>query len=120
MTQIEAVRAYKVLQSLGGAKMPVQTAYKLFTLRKALQPAYEFQAEQERAIAKRYSAYVDKDGHFHTKDEADMKGFGEALVELGDAECTVTCDKPEVKAGELPDLSPDELEALDPVLDLIF
>lgn len=120
MTQIEAVKAYKVLTEIGGMKMPVQTAYKLFTLKKALQPAFEFQVEQERAIAERYQAFVDHEGVYHTWKDEDKPAFAQELYDLGNAECSVEVKPIEIQMGENILLSPDDMAALDPFVTFNF
>lgn len=55
MIQTQAISAYKVLNEMSNIQMPVKTAYKLYQMRKSLEPIFEFRVEQERAILQKYN-----------------------------------------------------------------
>ena len=116
MTQAEAIMAYKVLASLSREKLPVKTAYALFRLKKALQPAYDFMAEQERAVCGRYDASVDDKGIIRPKDPEKTKAMLEELNALKDMEYA---EKPERIEVDMPDglcVTMEQIEALEPVV----
>lgn len=119
MTQIEAVKAYKVLQGLSESKMPIQTALSIFRLKKSLQPAYEFHAEQERAIIERYKATIDEKGMYHTADPEDMEKMRNDMTELCQMVCEFKADQVEIKADESIRMTPSDIEALEPVVKII-
>lgn len=119
MTQLEAVKAYKVLLSLGQERIPVATAYKLFQQKRALQPVFDFQAEQERAIIERYHARQNENGKLVTENPDDMAAMGNDLTELNTMECKVKLDVLELVMPDELQISMNDLEALDPVVKFI-
>lgn len=117
MKQIEAVRAYKVLKGLGNEKMSMETAYKLFRQRKALKPAYEFQAEREKAIMEKYKAKPDRNGMFRTEDPEDLAQLQNDLKELAEMESDLKVEPVVIENAEGMRISPDEMEALENVIE---
>ena len=112
-TQRNAVIAYSALIGMGRKPMKSRTAYKLFRLRLKLKEIVDFQAEQETKLCQEMGVTISDDGRFQFPDDKIKEQFETAHKELEETECEI--DENEIKIGinELPDLSINELEALD-------
>ena len=55
MTQLQIVKAIKTLDKIKGQALPLPLSYKLYKLRQSIQPHWDWQAEQERALMDKYS-----------------------------------------------------------------
>lgn len=119
MTQMEAVKAYKALLSLSESKMPVARALAVFRAKKALSPAFEFHAEQERLIAERHHAKVEN-GSYKLDDPEEAQKMAEELKELCETDSGINVPKVTVKADDGIRLSPADIEALEPILTIEF
>lgn len=119
MTQIEAVKAYKALISLTECKMPFSTALAVFKAKKTLSPAFEFHAEQERLIADRYHATAEN-GSYHVEDPEEAQKMVADLKELCEMDCGIKVDPVTIKADDGIRLSPADIEALEPILTIVF
>lgn len=113
MKQFEAIKAYKALINLGREKMPADTAYKLFKLKKILQPEFDFQVEQERKCAEMRNAVVDEKGIYKTDNPEDMKALVDDLRELAQMDCNIEVEPVEIVVDGSLKLSPDDMEALE-------
>lgn len=108
-----AIKAYKILHELGRTKMPAETAYKLFKLRKALQPEFDFQVEQEQKCAEIHNAVIDEKGMYRADNPEDMKAFVSDLKDLAKMDCKLEIEPVEIAVDENLKLSPDDMEALE-------
>ena len=115
MTQIEAVKAYKALLNLSECKMPIAAALAVFRAKKALSPAFEFHAEQERKIAESHHAKVEN-GSYKINDPEEAQKMVAELKELCEADSGITVDRITIKADDGIRLSPADIEALEPIL----
>lgn len=120
MTQLEAVKAFKVLMSIGQEKIPVGTAYKLFCQKRALQPVFDFQIEQERGIIDRYNAVADERGNISPKNPADKPAMQSDLKELNQMECKIDIKPIEIELPEELHIALNDIEALEPVVKFVF
>ena len=120
MTQLEAVKAFKVLMSIGQEKIPVGTAYKLFCKKRALQPVFDFQIEQERVIIDRYNAVADERGNISPKNPADRPAMQSDLKALNQMECQIDIEPIEIEVPEGLKITVNDVEALEPVVKFVF
>lgn len=120
MKQLEAVKAYKVLAALGTEKLPVNTAFALFKQKRALQPAYDFQAEQEKAIAERYNATLDDRGYYHADTEEHGKAMRDELTALSNNDCTLEIGCVDVDVPQDFKISMTDLETLEPFINFKY
>lgn len=81
MIQKQAIEAYRVLVKMGGMALPIPTAYKLYQMRKMLEPIYEFRIEQEKPIIERCHG-VWRDGTLSFASQEDFEQAQKALDEL--------------------------------------
>lgn len=63
MKQIDIINAYKASEDLSKATFSKEDEWKIYNLRKALRPRIEFQEEQEKKLAEKYTSFADKDGN---------------------------------------------------------
>lgn len=120
MKHSTAVRAFKILYAIGETKLSAEAAYKLFKLRKALQPEFDFQLEQEQKCVDKYNATVDENGIYKTKNPADMKALATELKDVANLDCMVSVEPVEVTVDKSLHLSLNDMEALEPFVRFIF
>ena len=115
MLQGIIVKAYKTLLKLSNANFNPKTAYKLYRLRQELTPAWNFQIEEERKI-------INSIPH---KDDIQIVNLNEnpevrqKLTDLANVEVTIsdTCYPIKMNISELPDLSVEDFESLQPFIE---
>ena len=117
MKQSKLARAYKVLNDLGQQRLPSMIAYKLFKLKKQLQPVWDFQVEQEQQIFEMYPPVQKEDNAFKFESPEQKKGFLDAFDELNNMESDLEITP--INVPLLPEmrLSGNDLEILE---DLVF
>lgn len=113
MKQGRLIEAYKALETLKSNKLSTVTAMRLFKLKKALQPAYEFQIEREKIIFEKYAPEL-ADGVLKFKSKEDKMDFEAALSELSNAETGTEIKPVHISANESTmQLSMEDVEHLD-------
>ena len=115
--QGNAVRAYVVLQSMGRRQLNTVTAFKLFRLKKKLHEIVEFQTEQERTLAESLGGTIDEHGRLIISDDKRAEyEIKHALI--ADTDCEIDTEKVTLPMAEIPYSTIEELEALDPFIEL--
>lgn len=112
MKQSKIIAAYKALQTFSDAKLPTIIAYKLYKLKKALEPQYEFQGEQEQVIVEDTGAQVKPDGTVTFKDKQTQADFFVKMKELANMEVDLDIQPIELSIDDLPRVSVNDLESL--------
>lgn len=117
--QNKIIKAYQATDKfVTHETIPLELKWKLYNLRKILGPFYEFQAEQESTIRKKYAQYADKNG------EIAGQVYSDFLSELeGMANLDMNIDIPEKIQITLTDKSiftVQDIEALDCFVDFVF
>lgn len=114
MTQKQAINAYKVLENMSGAELPVHTAYKLYQMRRVLEPVFAFRVEQERTIIQKFHG-TEADGSIVFKTTEDLDGAQKALNELDALEMETEVTPIRLKAEDFDKthLSMNDIAALD-------
>ena len=113
MKQGKMIEAYKTLESIKGNKLSTVTAMRLFKLKKALLPAYEFQLERERLIFDKFAPELDN-GILKFKSKEDKQDFEAALTELSNAETGTEVEPVHISVDEVSlQLSMEDIEHLD-------
>lgn len=75
------IKAYQALERMSTGVLPLHTAYKLFKIKQALRPHFEFQQEQEMALIEEYKPDI-QDGVWTFNSESDKNEFVEKLEEI--------------------------------------
>ena len=117
ITQGQAVSAYAVIKSMGRRQLQTGTAFQLFRLKKKLEDVVEFQIEQENNLAESLGGTIEN-GRLNVPDER-LKEYTERHKEISDTECEIDTEKVTLSIGEIPAITIDEIEALDPVITFI-
>lgn len=113
MKQIKLANAYQMMERfMDEANLPVEKKWKLFNMRRALAPYYEFQQIHEVAIRRKYAPYTDQDGNMTGET---YSNFLAELEELSNMDVEV----PDMERIEMPvaDMTVREMEALDGFID---
>lgn len=63
MKQIDIINAYKQMDELASIQFSKEDQWKIYCLRKALRPHVEFQDEQDKKLAEKYTPYADENGN---------------------------------------------------------
>lgn len=122
--QSTIIRAYKVIDSFTGKKMSVSISHKLWTIKRALQPHWDFQAEKEREVMGKYEPQVDENGNLQFKSEeaqkACMQEFGKTCAELADLDVDLgDFKKVIIHLDDKIDLSMDDIDALQDFVEFV-
>lgn len=112
MKQFKVIKAYKALIKLGQQDLPIKLAFDLFKIKKALQPQWDFQADEEAKMTTGAKVNADGSVTFETQGAADA--FRQRLRELSDIDVDLKI-KPVQIPLSLPGLtlSMDDVDALD-------
>lgn len=121
MKQYQINRAYSVLKEISNAKLPVCDAYKIYMLMKQIEPAYEFELEQEKKLITKYNGEVGQDGTIRIKEQSDMQAFMKELKEMNDIEFDEEIKVAKIKFDSLGDftMKPADIKYLDGFVEFI-
>lgn len=112
-TQGKAIAAYGTLAQLGRKTMPSFAAYKLFRLKKALSPMIEFQTEQEEKLVDELGGRITETGVILFAEKEKQAEYAKRHRELEGLACEVETERIRMTMKELPEISPEQMEALD-------
>lgn len=112
-TQGKAIAAYGTLAQLGRKTMPSFAAYKLFRLKKALSPMIEFQTEQEEKLVDELGGRITETGVILFAEKEKQAEYAKRHRELEALACEVETERIRMYMKELPEISPEQMEALD-------
>ena len=116
----QAVDAAQVVARLNGIRMKsTATARKLFSLKKLLEPNFEFYVEEEKKLIEELGGSVREDGVILFDDQQDgIRKLSDGRQELRASECEIAIDKPIIfHDSEGIQLSGEEMEILDGLAD---
>ena len=115
-----AVNAAQIAARLNSVRMKSSaTARKLYNLKKLLEPAFEFYAQEEKKRIEELGGAIQDDGTILFQDqEAGLKKLSEERAELLDVEWEVPIDSPIIfKDSEGVQVSGNDIEVLDGLAD---
>ena len=115
-----AVSAAQIAARLNSVRMRSSaTARKLFSLKKLLEPAFEFYAQEEKKRIEELGGAIQEDGTILFQDqEAGLKKLREERAELLDDEWEVPIDAPIIfRDAEGVQVSGNDIEVLDGLAD---
>ena len=116
MTQKKIIDAYKALQRLATQPMPIKTAYALHKLRQRMKPAFDFQAERERALMDELQPAMEGESQLRFKSAEDAQRWVAAMEELAGMETEIEIEPVTVAMADGITISPDDIGALDGVV----
>ena len=112
-TQGKAIAAYGTLAQLGRKTMPSFAAYKIFRLKKALAPVLEFQTELEDKLVEELGGKITETGVILFAEKENQAEYARRHRELEAIGCEVDTARIQMTMKELPEISPEQMEALD-------
>ena len=113
MTQKQVINAYEALRRLSTQPMPIKTAYALHKLRKSVQPAIDFQIEQERALLDELKPeIIDNGARYKFETPEDVERWLTRTNELGEMETDIEIHPVELVLTDDVSISPDDIDAL--------
>lgn len=113
MKQKKIVGAYKAMESLYRQHMPLREARKIFNLRMALQPAINFQSEEEKKMLEEMGLALEFGGYVNFKSEDQQKAYFQRVEEIGETEADLEIDPVALPKLDGIQISAEELEALE-------
>ena len=117
--QSELVKAYLALYNIGRQPWPGPIARKIFMMRKALKPAFDFQREQEDMLIKKYNG-IQKGTSVEFPDKDLAEKYSTERDEVSNMEVDDIDFLPfEIKLTTDVSLSPVDLEALDGFVEFV-
>ena len=119
-TQGNAIGAAQIVTRLNAVRMKSSaTARKLFSLKKLLEPNFEFYAEEERKLITDLGGTVTEDGAILCPDQENgLKQLADGRRELLATECDIPIDTPIIfHDSEGVQVSGDEIAILDGLAD---
>ena len=81
MTYQKMINAYATLMRMSTTQMPIKAARALYSIRRAIEPTYEFCVEQEQVIVSSHEGKVNN-GSITFTDEEKAKSAQQALQDL--------------------------------------
>ena len=118
ITQKQAIEAYKTVRKLEHQDMPGDKAMVMFRMRKALEPQYQFQDEQERKALETLEANIRQDGGIEFKDIESKNLYIQKLDEIGALEVEIQWEKEELEIHGLT-LNAIDIAALEPIVEIV-
>ena len=114
MKQNKIVEAYKIIKNMNGEKFPLPIAYKLYKLRKELEPQVDFQYEQEKNLVDEFGGVVQENGSINFGNPENARKFVEKYNELGEMETDIEIEPVVINMRDVNiELSPNDIEKLD-------
>lgn len=108
MTQGKIIQAIKALDRLKGQPISLPISYKLYRLRKSLQPHWDWQVEQEMQLVEKYGEQTENG--MTVKDRA---GFDSALSSVVETEIEQDWDAVSIGINDGLNISMDDLAVLE-------
>ncbi len=115
MKQYQIIEAYKTLNALGSTNIPVKIAYRIFMLKKKLEPIFMFRMEQERGLLNKLGGTVDEKGIAHFGETADAVKFRNTVAELNELEAEIDFEPISVSLEQMSgiNMKPNDIEKLE-------
>ena len=101
MKQKEAIDAYGAILRLSEIALPLQDAYKIFCLRRKIEPIYQFEVEREKALLGELNGALMPDGSVQFKNTEDCVEFKNKVAELNDMEVEADFEPIQIKIENL-------------------
>lgn len=112
MKQATIIKAYRAINKLGQQDLPIKLAFDLFQIKRALQPHWDFQLDEENKLTA--SAKVNADGSVTFDSPEAAEAFRQKLKELSDIDVDLKITPARIPLS-IPGLtlSMDDIDALD-------
>lgn len=111
-TQKKLINAYRTLLRLSEQQLPLPMAYALYKVKKALEPQWQFQLEQEQKMVTECKGVVSNGTVTFPDDDARLEYVRKA-TELSDMEVEVDIQETVLPENSELSLSMNEIDALD-------
>lgn len=114
MTQLEIQQSYKALKNISEINMPLECAYKIYTMTNELEKHITFGAEQEKKIIARYNGEIRPDGLITIPDSDNYDDFQRDMKELFELDIDVSIDPIEINVSQIKNayISPADIKYL--------
>lgn len=124
MKQSTIINAYKTINALSDKKYSISISHKLWTIKTALEPHFEFQMSKEREVFEKYQPEFTDDGNmkFKSKEEGEafFKEYTETVKELSELDVDMSDFKKVILQGcDNIELSIDDIAALSEFVEFV-
>lgn len=113
MKQGTVIKAYKALLNISEQSLPLNLSYKVFKLKRMLQPCWDFQLEKEKEIFTNYTPESIDGSNFKFDTPEKTKAFKESFDELANMDTDVEFQPIKIQISDKFNVSVNEIEALD-------
>lgn len=117
MKQAKVIKLHQVIEKLSKQDFPLPQSYKLFKIRKQLQPAIDFRLEQEQKLFEKHPIVEQQGGSVRFSTPEDAAAVETALREMADMEIDVNITPVTLPMLETITITPEELEILEGVIE---
>ena len=118
ITQKQAIEAYKAIRKIEKQDMPGGLAMLVFTTRKALEPQFQFQDEQEHKIVEQLGCRINDNGIIEFQNVEDQQKYLEKLNEIFELEVEVDLEKKIFPVRDIK-MNVSDIEALEPIFNIV-
>lgn len=101
MKQMEINKTYGALSHLSQMQLPINIAYKVYSLIKKLDEPYKFAMEQEKKLIEKYKGEFKNDGSISFASIDDKVAFQKEFFELQNLEHDIDFEKIIIKTDDL-------------------
>ena len=124
MKHSDVIKAYMVLNKMSSDEIPLSISYKLFKVKKMLQPQWDFQNERIDSVMKKYNPARQMDGSLKFKNKKDGEKCADELNKMMEEIAGMEIDfadikKPLIHLDTDISLSIADIDALSPFIEFI-
>ena len=113
MKQSDIIKAYKTIQKYEHEKLPLNTSYALYRIKKQLEDQWNFQVERETTIFEKYKPEIKENGNFIFKTPEDTQNFAKDIQELADMDIDIDIRKSTISFEDNVQMSVEDISALE-------
>lgn len=124
MKHSDIIKAYMVLNKMSSNEIPLSISYKLFKVKKMLQPQWDFQKERMDSVIEKYNPQRLPDGSLKFKNKKEGEKCAEELSkmmeEIADMEIDfANAKRPQIQLDTNINLSIADIDALSPFIEFV-
>jgi len=113
MKQGRIVQAYRVIEKLAGQDFPLRDSYKLFRMKKQLQPVRDFRIEEEKKLFEKHPITGQDGNMLNFATQEDAQAVNKTIEELNGMEADVTVKPITLHLTDAVTIAPAEIELLE-------
>lgn len=112
MKQRDIVQAYKIITKLYQKQLPLPVAYKLYKLKRQLQPAWDFQTDTEQKLIDEFKPEWQEDGSLKFESPESARAFEAQVTAALGMESDIDITPVTIPLCDGVTISPEDIESL--------